>query len=117
MFENNDFDFSSSPFTTSNTKKTNIEEKLLNGFSLKLIKLLLTLPFYSRKLILRKILTSFSLFTLLNNAIERQFISERSCFRKKSFKINRTKAITRKISILFLARDKRKYKRHDILII
>jgi len=78
MFKNNNFDFSSSSSTTSNIKKTNIEEKLLNDFSLKLVKLLLTLFFYLRKLILRKRLTLSLLFTLLNNAIKQQFIDKRS---------------------------------------
>jgi len=116
MFENNDFDFSNSPSTTSNIEKTNIEEKLLNDLSLKSIKLSSTLLFYSRKLILRKISTLFSLFTLSNDAIERQFINERSSSQKRLSKIDRTKAITRKISTLFLVKDKRKHKRHNILI-
>ena len=116
MFKNNNFDFSSLSFTTSNTKKTNIEEKLFNNLSLKSIELLLALLFYSRKSILRKISTLFLLFTLLNDAIERQSIDERLSFRKKSSKIDRTKAITRKISILFLIKNKRKHKRYNMLI-
>jgi len=71
MFENNNFNLLSSFSTTSNIKKIDIEEKLLNDFSLKLIKLSLTLFSYSRKSILRKILKSFLLFTLLNDAIKR----------------------------------------------
>ncbi len=88
MFENNDFDFLSSSSTTLNTKKTNIEKKLFNDFSLKSIKLLLTLLFYLRKSILRKTLTLFLLFTLLNNAIERQFINKRSFFRERLSRTN-----------------------------
>ncbi len=116
MFKNNNFDFSSLSFTTSNTKKTNIEEKLFNNLSLKSIELLLTLLFYSRKSILRKILILLSLFTLLNNAIEQQFINKQSSFRKKLLKIDRTKAIIRKILILFLVKNKRKHKRYNMLI-
>jgi len=101
---------------TLNTKKANIEEKLLNDFSLKLIELSSTLFFYSKKSISRKISTSLLLFTLLNNAIEQQFINKRSFFRKRLFKIDRTKAITRKISILFSIKDKRKHKRYNMLI-
>jgi len=116
MFKKNKFNFSSSSFTTSNTKKTNIEEKVLNNFSLKLIKLLLTLFFYLRKSISRKILILFLLFILLNNAIERQFINKRLFVRKKLFRIDCTKAITRKTLILFSIKNKRKRKRYNMLI-
>jgi len=116
MFKNNDFDLLSSSSTTSNIKKTNIEEKLLNDLSLKSIELSLALLFYSKKSISRKISILLLLFTLLNNAIKRQFIDERSFSRKKLFKIDRTKAIARKISILFFVKNKRKHKRHNMLI-
>jgi len=116
MFKNNDFNLLSSSSMTLNIKKTNIEEKLFNDFSLKLIESLSTLLFYLRKSISRKTLTLLLLFTLLNDVIERQSINERSSFRKRLLKIDRTKAIAKKILILFSTRDKRKHKRHNMLI-
>jgi len=72
--------------------------------------------FYSRNVISQKILILLLLFILSNNAIKRQSINKQLSFRKKLSKINRTKAITRKILILFSIRDKRKHKCYSILI-
>ena len=99
-----------------NTKKTNIEGKLLNNLFLKSIKLLLTLLFYLRKSILRKISTLLLLFILLFNIIEQQSINKQLFSRKRLFRIDRTKTIIRKMLILFLVKDKRKHKHYNILI-
>jgi len=116
MFKDNNFDLLSLSSITSNTKKTNIKEKHLNNLFLKSIKLLLMLFFYLRKSISQKILILSLLFILSNNAIERQSIDKRLFIRKKLFRIDCTKAITRKTSILFFTKDKRKHKCYNILI-